>query len=68
MPTFKVRAQWYGPNGAQTGVADDTVEADNACDALDFALPGQYGLSEYTHADIRIELIPPQKAASPSAE
>jgi hypothetical protein len=68
MPTFKIRAQWYGPNGAQTGVADDTVEADSACDALDFALPGEYGLGQYTHADIRIALIEPQKSAPSPAE
>lgn len=37
MSKFKIRAQWWGPDGAQVGVADDTTEADDACFALDNA-------------------------------
>ena len=68
MPSYRIRAQWWGPNGAQTGVADDTVEADSACDALDFALPGEYGLGEFTHAEIRIEPLPADAEAKPLTE
>lgn len=55
---FKVRAQWWGPNGAQTGVADDTVEADDACDAVEDAIPCEWRTGQYTHATITIEPIP----------
>lgn len=65
MPAFMIRAQWWGPNGAQVGVADDTVEAEDACCALDDALPEQWRDGEFTHATITIEpLSPPHKPKS----
>lgn len=60
MPAFRIRAQWWGPDGAQVGVADDTVEAYDACDALDNALPSQWRDGQFTHATITIEPLPPQ--------
>jgi len=65
MPAFRIRAQWWGPDGAQTGVADDTVEASDACSALDHAVPGSWRDGQYTHAEIRIEPLPePRKPKS----
>jgi hypothetical protein len=34
MARFRIRAQWWGPDGAQVGVADDTVEGSDACEIL----------------------------------
>lgn len=62
MPAFRIRAQWWGPDGAQVGVADDTVEAEDACHAVNFSLPTEYRVGEFTHATIRIEPMPPQPA------
>jgi hypothetical protein len=62
MPAFRIRAQWWGPDGAQVGVADDTVEAEDACNALLAALPDGSPVGVYTHATIKIEPLPPQKA------
>jgi hypothetical protein len=58
MPLFRIRAQWSGPNGAQLGVADDTVECADACEALDSAVPGSWRTGEYTSATITIEPLP----------
>lgn len=56
MPLFKIRAQWWGPD-SQTGVADDTVEAEDACAAVDLAIPGAWRTGQYTHATITIEPV-----------
>lgn len=58
MTSFRIRAQWWGPNGAQVGVADDTVEADDAVEALDCASPGEWRTGQFTHATITIEPLP----------
>ena len=60
MKPFRVRAQWWGPNGAQVGVADDTVEAEDACHAATFAVPVEYQVGVFTHATITIEPLPPK--------
>lgn len=60
MPAFKIRAQWWGPDGAQVGVADDTIEAADACEALINAMPSESREGQYTHATITIEPLPPQ--------
>lgn len=52
---FRVRAQWWGPDGAQIGVADDTVEATSAVEAMEDAIPCQWRDGQYTHATITIE-------------
>lgn len=57
MPKFRVRAQWYGPEGRQMGVASADVEADSACDVLDEALPGQWSVGEFTTAQISITQV-----------
>lgn len=51
---FRIRAQWWGPDGAQTGVADDTVEGSDACVVLEDALPGSWCDGQYTHATVTI--------------
>lgn len=58
MPAFKIRAQWWGPDGAQVGVADDTAEAEDACNVLMAALPDSSPAGVYTNAEIRIEPLP----------
>src|SRR5262245_13341886 len=60
MPTFKIRALWLGPNGAR-GVADDAVEAADACDALDNAVPAEWVTGQYSHATITIEPLSPPR-------
>lgn len=54
---FRVRAQWYGPDGAQLGVASTDVDADSACDVLDEALPGSWYAGEFTSATITITQV-----------
>lgn len=54
---FRVRAQWFGPDGQQTGVASADVEADSACDVLDEALPGEWMPGEFTSATITITQV-----------
>lgn len=54
MPKFRVRAQWYGPDARQMGVASADIDANSACDVLDEALPGQWMDGEFTSATITI--------------
>lgn len=54
---FRVRAQWFGPDGQQTGVASADVEAGSACDVLDEALPGEWMPGEFTSATITIAQV-----------
>lgn len=62
---FRIRAQWWGPDGAQIGVADDTVEATSAVEALEDAVPCQWRDGQYTHATISIEPLA-DRSPSPS--
>jgi hypothetical protein len=55
---FRVRAQWFGPDGRQMGVASEDVDADCACDVLDEALPCQWREGEFSDATITIKLVP----------
>lgn len=57
MPKFRVRAQWYGPDARQLGVASTDVEADSACDVLDEALPEEWTTGEFTSATITISKV-----------
>lgn len=54
---FRVRAQWLGSDGQQTGVASADVEADSACDVLDEALPEEWTTGEFTSATITISKV-----------
>lgn len=54
---FRVRAQWFGPDGTQVGVASADVDADSACDVLDEALPGSWDVGEFTSATITITQV-----------
>jgi hypothetical protein len=54
---FRVRAQWFGPDGQQTGVASADVEDDSACDVLDEALPAEWHVGEYVSATITITQV-----------
>jgi hypothetical protein len=57
MPTYRIRAHWTGPDGADCSVADDTVAAEDACHALDFATPNPYMTGAFTNATITIEKL-----------
>lgn len=57
MPKFRVRAQWYGPDGNQLGVASADVEAGSACDVIDEALPGEWSVGEFMSATITITQV-----------
>ncbi len=57
MPKFRIRAQWYGNDGHQLGVAEDDIEAENACEVIDSALPGEWYSDEFTGATITIEKV-----------
>jgi hypothetical protein len=57
MPKFKVRARWYRDDGTVLGVADDTVEGEDACDVFDDAMPGSWKDGEYTSCTVTIEKL-----------
>ena len=66
MPTFRIRAQWWGPDGKHCGVADDTFEGADAIEALDNAVPCQWMTGDFTHCTVKIEPLP--VTASPSTQ
>lgn len=54
---FRIRAQWYGQDGRQMGVAWDEAEGESACDVIDDALPSEWRDGEFTSATITIEKL-----------
>ncbi len=65
---FRNRAKWWGPDGKQCGVADDTFEGADAVEALDNAVPGSWFTGEYTHCTVKIEPLPDAPPTSNGGE
>lgn len=63
---FRVRAQWLGSDGQQTGVASADVEANSACDVLDEALPAEWMPGEFASATITITQVVAMKVVKES--
>lgn len=55
---FRVRAQFHGPDGQQVGVAEDDIEAEDACEVIQsYACPSPYTTGVYTSATVTVTLI-----------
>lgn len=61
---FRIRAEWWGADGRQCNVADDTFEGADAIEALDNAVPGSWFTGEYTNCIVKIEPLPIAPPAS----
>lgn len=53
---FRVRAQWHGRDGEQCGVAEDAIEAEDACEVAQlYSCPNPYTCGTFVRATITIE-------------
>lgn len=56
MMRFKITAVWKGRSN-ESRIVDQTVEAIDACDALEHALPPHWTVGQYVECSMEIMLI-----------
>lgn len=59
MAHFKIDATWIGKDGVRH--VENEIGAADACEALDFALPGSWRTGAFDECTVRIQPLPHNK-------